>query len=60
MTTRVYLDTSALIKEFVEEKGSDVVDKLGLAAKEGSVSLNANRSLISSAAFTGPVSLLEI
>lgn len=35
MKKRVYFDTSAVIKEFVPEVGSDLVDSVSNAAKEG-------------------------
>lgn len=31
MTTRLYYDTSALVKEFVSEVGSDLIDRIGTA-----------------------------
>lgn len=31
MTTRLYYDTSALLKEFVPEVGSDIIDRIGTA-----------------------------
>jgi predicted nucleic acid-binding protein len=39
---RVYFDTSAVIKEFVPEVGSDLIDKVTTSAREGNLQIIAS------------------
>lgn len=39
MKKRLYFDTSAIVKEFVDEEGSELVDKITTAAREGGVQI---------------------
>lgn len=39
MKKRVYFDTSAVIKEFVPEVGSDLIDKITTSAREGKLQI---------------------
>ena len=39
MTKRVYFDTSALIKEFVPEVGSDLIEAIARAARQNKLQI---------------------